>query len=142
MHLVGFAVLAVSWWREWNVTLMTIGGTGMSEHVCVPWESVDMEKLRAWWLDPNRDPDDFVKEFDIYYERIVQSRKRLGLPPRAHRMPSNYLPTPEEIAEKCKECRERRLRIKRKFGHSDPQPTAPRCFTFAGQAYHETGALA
>ena len=114
----------------------------MCEHVYVPWESVDMEKLRAWWMDPARDPDDFVAEFDIYYERIVQSRKRLGLPPRAHRQPSNYIPTPEEIKQKCRECRERRLRIKRKYGTPDASPSAPKCFTFTGQAYQETPALA
>mgnify|MGYP000040419094 CR=1 FL=1 len=114
----------------------------MREHVVVPWDSVDMEKLRAWWLDPSREPDEFVKEFDIYYERILQQRKSLGLPAREDRQLQNYLPTPEEIAERARECRERRLRLQQKHGHPEPSERAPRCFTFAGHAYHETGALA
>ncbi len=46
------------------------------------WDSLDLVKLRIWWMDPKKKLEDFVGEFGISYERIYPKRKKLNLPPR------------------------------------------------------------
>ncbi len=92
------------------------------------WSRVDLVKLRRWFGDVNKKPEDFLTEFGVKYERIYAHRKKLNLPKRA-RVWRNSVddPTPEEIAERAAECRQRHFNEIREHGQPEPQPSKMMC---------------
>ena len=97
--------------------------TGNNAVRVTDWSKVDLRKLRRWFGDVNRKPEDFLAEFGVKYERIYAHRKKLNLPPRP-RIWRNFVddPTPEEIAERAAECRQRHFEDIRQHGQPEPQP--------------------
>ena len=87
------------------------------------WSKVDLRKLRSWFGDVSRKPEDFLAEFGVKYERIYAHRKKLNLPPRP-RIWRNFVddPTPEETARRAAESRRRHFENILLHGRPEPQP--------------------
>jgi hypothetical protein len=94
----------------------------------IDWSAVDIAKLRRWYADVSKKPEDFLAEFGISYAKICAKRRRLNLPPRP-RIWRNFVddPTPEEIAERAAACRRRHFEQVRRYGQPEPQPSKMMC---------------
>lgn len=114
---------------------------------------IDRDKLREWWLDPDKSAMDISQEFGVAYCSIQCRRLKLGLPPRPARKTSDRVadPTPEEIAAECAKYRERALAVllaeterqtQKRVSAERLEECTIRSYTFAGDCYRATGALA
>ena len=114
---------------------------------------LDRDKLREWWLDPDKSAIDISQEFGVAYSSIQCRRRKLGLPQRPARKTSDRVadPTQEEIAEQCRDFRERALaelraeterQTQKRVSAERLEECTIRSYTFAGDCYRAAGALA
>ena len=96
-------------------------------------EDLDKEQLITLWYDDSLTAAEIAMELGVSASWLSANRERLGLPERMSRreIPIDD-PTPEEIAERCAEIRERRLKAKAEYGDVDPTPYRTTCLAWDG----------
>ena len=116
------------------------------------WSRVDMEKLREWWLDSTKKPDDFFHEFGVTFDRIKARAREERWPWREPNYQKKVAdPTPEEIAERAAEVRAIALQrlldederaTQKRVSANNCERVTIRAFTYAGECYRSASAFA
>ena len=115
------------------------------------WSRVDVAKLRAWWLDESKTPDEFFNEFGITFNRIKDKARAERWPWRT----TDYArkasdPTPEEIAERAAEVRANTLQrmrdederaTQKRVSADNCERVTIRAFTYCCQGFRSASAI-
>ena len=86
-------------------------------------QAIDTQLLEQLWSEDEMTMAEIAKEIGVSASWLSKHQDFLGLPRRKPRRQSLVAdPTPDEIAERAAECRQRHFEYRRKYGHPEPQP--------------------
>lgn len=112
----------------------------MPSNGCHPIKLSGQQVVRLWemWHDESVRLYDIGQELGVSVSWLSKNRTRFGLPKRPRQPPPDKVivdPTPEEIAERCAEMRQKRLAAYEQDGVGKGTPYFPRCYSWNGQAF-------